>query len=57
MTNTEAIRRLTDMQRTISIRTENDQRNFDALELALIALKTVKVMTTEMEKDLLGTTP
>ena len=43
MTNTEAIRRITNMQRTMSVRTENDQRNFDALEFALIALKTVKV--------------
>lgn len=53
MTNTEAIRRITNMQRTMSVRTENDQRNFEALSLALIALKTVKVMTTKVEKDLL----
>lgn len=39
MTREEAIRRLTDIERHIVIRTEQDKRDFSALEMAISALE------------------
>lgn len=39
MTNEEAIRRLVDIGRTIKIKTEGDERNYIALEMAVNALQ------------------
>ena len=48
MTTEEAIRRLVDIGRMIKIRTEGDQRNYIALEMAINALQhTQRVETLE----------
>ena len=51
MTTEEAIRRLVDIGRMIKIRTEGDQRNYIALEMAINALQhTQRVETLEKAK-------
>lgn len=49
MTNTEAIRRLTNIQRIMSVHTENDERNFAALEQAIVALKRIQLSNKKDE--------
>ena len=52
MTREEAIRRLTNMERRIGIHTEQDKRDYSALEMAISALEHESKEVKELSKDL-----